>query len=108
MTSATLRFSVPCDVLGKDPSVFLQPDIGPTWPQEPHEVTLHDLKPELKYPEKAKSPIAQLDSRGFAVLKAKSKVLGSLAQQKEWNAAFLAVSYLGLDLSGFISLYRGL
>jgi len=87
MTTATINFAIPCEVMGRDPAEFLLPDIGPTWPQEPHEVTLQDLKPELENP--AKSPMEQLDSRGFAVVKSQGVSIGSLAQQKEWNKAFL-------------------
>lgn len=93
MTTATINFAIPCHVLGKDPAVFLEPLVGPTWPQEQHEVILHDLRPELQNPETAKTPMEQLDSRGFALVKFKSNVMGPLAQQKEWNKSFLEVSY---------------
>ncbi|RDW74861.1 hypothetical protein BP6252_06003 [Coleophoma cylindrospora] len=89
MTTATMNLSIPCEVLGKDPAVFLQPGVGQAWPQEAREVTLHDLKPELENPETAQSPMEQLDSRGFAVVKNKSEAMGPLAQQREWNEAFL-------------------
>jgi hypothetical protein len=77
--------------MGRDPAEFLLPDIGPTWPQEAHEVTLHDLKPELENLENAECLMEQLDSRGFAVIKSKGGAKGPLAQQKEWNKAFLEV-----------------
>lgn len=78
-------------MLGRDPADFLSPDIGPTWPQEAHEVILHDLRPELEYPEKVASPMEQLDSRGFAVVRNKNVRTGPLADQKEWNKDFLDV-----------------
>ena len=92
MSAATVSFSVPCHVLGRDPAEFLKPEVGPTWPQEQHEVTLHDLKVELEHPETAASPMDQLDTRGFAVFKSNSEALGPLAEQKQWNAAYLEVS----------------
>jgi len=106
MTTATMNFSIPCEVMGRDPAEFLLPDIGPTWPQEAHEVTLQDLKPELENPEKAKSPMEQLDARGFAVLKSKGLAKGPLAQQKEWNKAFLEVCSVPFVLSEFTLSYR--
>ncbi|KAH8879770.1 hypothetical protein GQ53DRAFT_23822 [Thozetella sp. PMI_491] len=89
MTTATISFAVPCDILGKDPAVFLQPDVGPTWPQEQREVTMHDLRPELEHPETARTPLEQLETRGFAAVRIESEALGPLARQKEWNAAYL-------------------
>jgi hypothetical protein len=92
MTTCILRFAVPPERLGHDPSYYMQPDIGPTWPQESHKVVLNDLKPELKDPEKAQPLMEQLESRGFAVLKNKSQALGSLQSQSEWNTSYLEVS----------------
>jgi hypothetical protein len=89
MTACVLRFAVPPERLGHDASRYMEADVGPTWPQEAHNVVLNDLKPELENPEKADSPMKQLESRGFAVLKNKSTALGSLQSQSDWNAAYL-------------------
>lgn len=92
MTACILRFAVPPERLGHDASKYMEPEIGPTWPQEAHDVVLNDLRPELQNPETAGSLMEQLDSRGFAVLKHKSQTLGPLDAQTEWNAAYLEVS----------------
>lgn len=90
MTACVLNFAVPPERLGKDVSDYMQPDVGPTWPQEAHKVVLHDLKAELEGVQKADTPMKQLEARGFAVLKNRSNALGSLATQAEWNEAYLA------------------
>jgi hypothetical protein len=92
MTTCVLRFAVPPERLDHDVSRYMEPEIGPTWPQEVHDVVLHDLKPELQNPEKAQPLMKQLDSRGFALLKNESKTLGLLDSQGQWNAAYLEVS----------------
>lgn len=92
MTACVLTFAIPPERLGHDASRYMDPAVGPTWPQERHKVVLNDLKPELQNPEKTEPLAKQLDSRGFAVVKNKSKTLGSLASQAEWNAAYLEVS----------------
>jgi hypothetical protein len=89
MTACVLRFAVPPERLELDVSRYMEPEIGPTWPQEEREVVLLDLKPELQNTEKAESPMKQLDTRGFAILKHKSNALGSLQAQADWNAAYL-------------------
>ncbi|OAA56711.1 Amino acid/polyamine transporter I [Niveomyces insectorum RCEF 264] len=86
MTTCVLSFAVPPDRLGHDPARYME--VGPTWPQEQREVVLHDLKQELDQ-EKCKSPMDQIESRGFAVVKNQSKTLGPLEQQEQWNAAYL-------------------
>jgi hypothetical protein len=106
MTTATMNFAIPCEVMGRDPAEFLLPDIGPTWPQEAHEVTLYDLKPELENPEKVKPLMEQLDARGFAVIKSKDMAKGPLAQQKEWNKAFLEVCRMPFVLLDFMLSFR--
>lgn len=88
MTACVLHFAVPPERLGHEPSYYMQKDIGPTWPQEPHQVVLNDLKPELQS-EKTTSAMNQLENRGFAVLKNSSQTLGTLQDQKNWNAAYL-------------------
>lgn len=93
MTTCVLRFAVPPERLEQDVSRYLEPEIGPTWPQEAHEVVLHDLKPEIHNEEKAGCLAKQLESRGFAVLKNISQTVGSLESQAEWNAAYLEVSF---------------
>lgn len=102
MTTATMNFSVPWEALGRDPADFLRPEIGPTWPLEAHEVVLRDLKPELENPEKASTPMEQLDSRGFAVVKRKGVTIGPLGQQKDWNKAFLQVFSMSFIIYEFI------
>jgi hypothetical protein len=92
MTACVLRFAVPPERLELDVSRYLEPEIGPTWAQEAYDITLIDLKPELLSPEHAEPLTAQLQSRGFAVLKNKSATLGSLKSQAEWNAAYLEVN----------------
>ena len=92
MTTCTLTFAIPPERLGHDASRYMQPEIGPTWPQESHKVALLDLKPELQDTKNAEPLMKQLDRRGFAVLKDKSKTLGSLDSQNEWNAPYLEVS----------------
>ncbi|KAI0470549.1 hypothetical protein GGR56DRAFT_133773 [Xylariaceae sp. FL0804] len=87
MTAATLHFSIPPERLDHDASIYLQPEVGPKWPLEAHDVTLGDLKPELSRP--TASVQSQLDSRGFAVLKNKSPTVGSLESQQDWNEAYL-------------------
>ncbi|KAK6073415.1 methyltransferase [Seiridium cupressi] len=89
MTACVLRFAVPPERLGHDVARYMEPAIGPTWPQETHQVILQDLKPELQNAENIKPLEEQLQSRGFAVLKNKSKTLGSLESQADWNAAYL-------------------
>lgn len=89
MTACVLRFAIPPECLEHDASRYMEPDIGPTWPQEAHEVILNDLKPELENPDKAEPVMKQLETRGFAVVKNKSKTVGSLESQSEWNAAYL-------------------
>jgi hypothetical protein len=91
MTTCTLTFAVPPERLGHDASRYMEPEIGPTWPQEAHEVTLHDLKPELENVAESQPLMTQLDTRGFAVLKDKSKTLDTLESQGEWNAKYLEV-----------------
>lgn len=93
MTTSVLRFAVPPERLELDAARYLEPEIGPTWPQEAHEVVLHDLKPELEDRTKAEPLAKQLESRGFAVLKNKSQMLGSLQSQAEWNDAYLEVGF---------------
>ena len=92
MTTCVLSFAVPPENLGHDASRYMQLEIGPTWPQEAHEVIVNDLRPELQNEEKTPSLMYQLDSRGFAVLKHSSQALGSLETQAEWNAAYIEVS----------------
>ena len=92
MTACVLSFAVPPERLGHDASRYMEPEIGPTWPQEAHEVIVNDLRPELQNPEKTASLMDQLNSRGFAVLKHSSQALGSLETQAEWNAACIDVS----------------
>ena len=89
MTACVLRFAVPPERLGHDASRYMQPDIGPSWPQEAHKVVLNDLKSELENAENAKPLMEQLETRGFAVVKNKSNTVGSLESQSEWNAAYL-------------------
>jgi hypothetical protein len=89
MTACILRFAVPPERLGHDASRYMEPDVGPTWPQETQEVVLNDLKQELENPKTADPLMKQLESRGFAVLKNKSTTLGSLRSQSDWNAAYL-------------------
>lgn len=89
MTACVLRFAVPPERLGHDASRYMEPEVGPTWPQEVHKVVLNDLKPELENPENAAPLMEQLEARGFAVLRNKSTTLGSLVSQSEWNAAYL-------------------
>lgn len=91
MTACVLSFAVPPERLGCDASIYMEPEIGPTWPQEAHEVILNDLKSELQSPEKAEPLMKQIATRGFAVIKNKSKTMGSLASQEEWNANYLEV-----------------
>lgn len=91
MATSVLQFAVPPGRLDMDVSRYLEPEIGPTWPQEPHEVVLIDLKPELENPEKNLPLMEQLESRGFAVLKNKSQTLGKLESKAEWNADYLQV-----------------
>jgi hypothetical protein len=91
MTTCVLRFAVPPERLGHDASRYMEPEIGPTWPQETHQVLLQNLKSELQNPEKADPLMKQLETRGFAVAKNKSHTMGSLASQAEWNAAYLEV-----------------
>ena len=91
MTACVLSLAGPPERLEYDVSRYMEPDLGPTWPQEAHQVFLNDLKPELQNPEKAEPLMKQLESRGFAVLKKKSKSLGSLESQAEWNSAYLEV-----------------
>ncbi|KAH8591312.1 hypothetical protein B0O99DRAFT_632435 [Bisporella sp. PMI_857] len=85
MTTGTLQFAIPPERLGRDPSIYLNPEIGPSWPQEPYEVTLQDLKAELENAENAKP----LDSRGFAILRNRSESLGPLKLHEIWNADYL-------------------
>jgi hypothetical protein len=92
MTTCTLTFAVPPERLGHDAIRYMEPEIGPTWPQEAHEVVLNDLKPELQNSETQQPLMKQLDTRGFAILKNKSKTLGSLESQGEWNSNYLEVS----------------
>ena len=92
MTASVLRFAVPPERLDCDVSRYMDPEIGPTWPQEVHNVVLNDLRPELENPDMVEPVMKQLDVRGFAVLKHRSQSLGSLEAQAEWNAAYLEVS----------------
>lgn len=92
MTTCILRFAIPPERLDYDVSLYMEPEIGPTWPHEKYNVVLNDLRPELQNPETAEPLMKQLESRGFAVLKHKSEALGSLETQAEWNTAYLAVS----------------
>ena len=85
-----MHFAVPPERLGHEPSYYMQKDIGPTWPQEPHKMVLNDLKSELTNGNE-KSSLEQLEARGFAVLKNSSKTLGTLQDQKSWNASYLEV-----------------
>jgi hypothetical protein len=87
MTASILHFSIPPERLGHDESIYLDPDVGPTWPLEAQKVMLQDLRHELKEP--SKSLMEQLESRGFAVLKNRSDKAGALTAQQEWNAAYL-------------------
>lgn len=89
MTACVLRFAVPPERLGHDVSRYMEPDIGPAWPQEAHEVVLNDLRSELENPGNAEPLMKQLETRGFAVVKNKSTTVGSLRSQSEWNAAYL-------------------
>jgi hypothetical protein len=70
----------------------MDPIVGPTWPQETHQVVLKDLKPELENEASSTSPMDQLEARGFAALKNTSTTLGPLENQELWNAAYLEVS----------------
>jgi hypothetical protein len=92
MTACVLRFAVPPERLGHDASRYMEPEIGPTWPHEAHDVVLNDLRSELQSPEKSEPLMKQLESRGFAILKHRSQALGPLNAQAEWNAAYLDVS----------------
>jgi hypothetical protein len=89
MTAATLHFSIPPERLDHDASVYLNPDMGPKWPLEAHDVVLQDLRPELD--DAKASPQEQLEARGFALLKHKSDALGPLVEGDKWNAAYLEV-----------------
>jgi hypothetical protein len=91
MTACVLRFAVPPERLEQDVSRYMEPEIGPTWPQEPHDVVLCDLKPELEGQTHAKPVMKQLEARGFAVFKNKSTTLGALQTHTEWNDAYLEV-----------------
>ena len=88
MTACVLSFAIPPERLDHDASKYLQPEIGNTWPLESHDVQLNDLKPELQDPTRAAPVMKQLEQRGFAVLKNKSKA-GSLETQSQWNAEYL-------------------
>ena len=87
MTASVLHFSIPPERLGHDESIYLNPNVGPTWPLEAHEIMLQDLKHELAGP--TRPLMEQLESRGFAVLKNKSEKAGALMAQQEWNASYL-------------------
>jgi hypothetical protein len=92
MTTSILNFAIPPERLEIPASRYLEPELGPTWPQEAHEVILNDLKPELQNPEKAAPLMNQLESRGFAVIKNESRTLGPLQSKANWNADYLEVS----------------
>lgn len=83
-TTATLHFSIPAARLDHDVSRYLDPAIGPTWPLEPFEVELADLRAE-----EATGVVEGLEGRGFAVLKHESAALGGLRESEEWNPAYL-------------------
>lgn len=91
MTTAILSFAVPPSSLPHDASLYETPEIGPTWPQEPHDVILNDLKPELLSPGGAKPLMKQLESRGFAIVNCESEVMGTLERQGEWVGGYLYV-----------------
>lgn len=92
MTACVMRFAVPPEGLAIDVSRYMEPEVGPTWPQEAHDVVLHDLKPELQGPDGTELAMKQLESRGFAVIKNSSKTLGPLESHTEWNTAYLEVN----------------
>ncbi|KAF2637124.1 hypothetical protein P280DRAFT_552563 [Massarina eburnea CBS 473.64] len=89
MTACVVRFAVPPERLERDASEYMTTEIGPTWPQESHKIILNNLNPERQTPGKAASPIRQLESKGFAILKDKSTSLGALHAQEKWNTAYL-------------------
>lgn len=91
MTTSVLSFAVPPHRLGHDVSKYMDPDLGPSWPLEPCNVILNDLRPELESKEKA-PVMEQLEARGFAIFKHKSETLGTLEKQTDWNASYLEVS----------------
>lgn len=89
MTTCVLQFAVPPERLGHDVSRYMEPGIGPTWPQEAHDVVLNDLKSELENTGNAEPLKKQLETRGFAVVKNKSTTVGLLESQSQWIAAYL-------------------
>ncbi|KAH7037552.1 uncharacterized protein B0I36DRAFT_67674 [Microdochium trichocladiopsis] len=99
-TRALLHFAVPPCRLGHDPARYLDPEVGPSWPLEAHDVGLYDLRSELDGCSSSssssssssvptKTVMEQLETRGFGALRHKSGALGSLAEQDVWNAAYL-------------------
>ncbi|KAH7076210.1 hypothetical protein FB567DRAFT_156223 [Paraphoma chrysanthemicola] len=103
MTACVLTFAVPPARLDRNASDYMTKELGPTWPQESYKVILEDLKSELQSPEEARSLLAQLSQRGFAVCKIKSERLGTLQLQDEWTGVYLEETaqmikeYLGAD-----------
>ncbi|KAK4702295.1 hypothetical protein P7C70_g3928, partial [Phenoliferia sp. Uapishka_3] len=84
---ATIHFAIPPSRLGCSVDKYLDPSIGPSWPQEPFEVKLGSLRDALS--DEIISPMEQLETRGFAVMKHKSETLGTLENADSWNADYL-------------------
>ncbi|KAL8291265.1 hypothetical protein RQP46_002243 [Phenoliferia psychrophenolica] len=64
---ATVHFAVPPSRLGHSADVYMDPLVGPTWPQEP----------------------VELEKTGFALLRHESKAMGPLRDSEAWNDEYL-------------------
>lgn len=88
---ATVHFAVPPSRLGHDAVRYMDPAIGPSWPQEPFEIQIRDLREDVG--QSRESMVNQLERTGFAVLKHHSDAMGKLLDSEHWNEEFLKVRH---------------